>query len=91
PECMRSQLLAATPWDRHTDLHQLNLPTLVLHGREDRLVPLSAGKALAAAIPNADLVVINNAGHRLFTDQTTPATQAITAFLQTRSPQRQDV
>ncbi|MFC9688081.1 alpha/beta fold hydrolase [Kribbella sp. NPDC056951] len=95
PEGMRSQLLAATPWDRHTDLHQLTVPTLVLHGREDRLVPLSAGETLAAAIPNADLVIIPNAGHRIFTDQTTPSTQAITTFLhqvtQTRSPQRQDV
>ncbi|WP_405064238.1 alpha/beta hydrolase [Kribbella sp. NBC_01505] len=81
-EGMRSQLLAASPWDRHDELHQLDLPTLILHGRNDRLVPLSAGEALAAAIPHAELVVIDNAGHRIFTDQTLLATQAVTTFLQ---------
>jgi pimeloyl-ACP methyl ester carboxylesterase len=81
PEGIRSQLLASTPWDRYADLHQLAVPTLVLHGREDRLVPLSAGEKLAAAIPNTKFVIIDNAGHRLFTDQTTASAAAIKSFL----------
>ncbi|WP_165956794.1 alpha/beta fold hydrolase [Kribbella antibiotica] len=80
-EGLRSQLVAAAPWDRYADLHQLAVPVLVLHGREDRLVPLSAGEKLAAAIPHSELVVVETAGHRLFTDQTTTAMDAIADFL----------
>jgi pimeloyl-ACP methyl ester carboxylesterase len=38
-------------------------PTLVMHGARDRLVPLSEGKALAAAIPGARLIVYPDLGH----------------------------
>ncbi|MFK4088319.1 alpha/beta fold hydrolase [Kribbella sp. NPDC020789] len=81
PEGIRSQLLAATPWDRYADLHQLDVPVLILHGRDDLLVPLSAGEKLAAAIPHSELVVVETAGHRVFTDQTATAMEAITSFL----------
>lgn len=45
------------------DLGAITVPTLVIHGRLDRIVPCSAGMAAAAAIPNAELVVIEGAGH----------------------------
>lgn len=38
-------------------------PTLVLHGREDRVVPTALGHRLAAAIPDADLHVFGRCGH----------------------------
>jgi len=49
--------------DRTRQLRQLDVPTLVLHGRKDVLVTLSGGQATAAAIPNATLVVFNEMGH----------------------------
>jgi pimeloyl-ACP methyl ester carboxylesterase len=45
------------------DLSALAVPTLVIHGRLDAIVPLSAGGAAAAAIPGAELVVLDDAGH----------------------------
>jgi pimeloyl-ACP methyl ester carboxylesterase len=41
----------------------ITVPTLILWGREDRVVPLANGERLAAAISGAKLVVIDNAGH----------------------------
>ncbi|UJF24394.1 alpha/beta fold hydrolase [Suttonella sp. R2A3] len=38
-------------------------PTLVVHGREDRLIPPSHGKNLERAIPQARLVLIEGMGH----------------------------
>jgi pimeloyl-ACP methyl ester carboxylesterase len=38
-------------------------PTLVLHGDHDPLVPLPHGQALRDAIPGAELVVLEGAGH----------------------------
>jgi len=49
--------------DRTERLHELDLPTVVIHGADDPLITLSGGKATAAAIPNADLVVIDGMGH----------------------------
>lgn len=54
--------IAATG-DRTEWLRQVQLPTLVIHGREDPLVTLSGGEATAAAIPGADLMVFGRMGH----------------------------
>jgi pimeloyl-ACP methyl ester carboxylesterase len=35
----------------------------VIHGVDDPLVPVEAGKATAAAIPSADLLLIEGMGH----------------------------
>jgi len=44
-------------------LHHIKAPTLVIHGAEDGLIPLAHARALAGAIPQADLVTIAGAGH----------------------------
>jgi pimeloyl-ACP methyl ester carboxylesterase len=44
-------------------LKTIDLPTLVIWGREDDLVPLRFGKRLARDLPNARLVVIDDCGH----------------------------
>lgn len=41
----------------------LRLPVLLLWGRHDRIVPLSQGTRLEAAIPGAQLTVIEECGH----------------------------
>lgn len=43
----------------------MKVPTLVIHGRSDPLVPVEAGLATAAAIPNAKLHIIETMGHAL--------------------------
>jgi pimeloyl-ACP methyl ester carboxylesterase len=40
-------------------------PTLVLHGQDDPFFPTGNGEALAAEIPDARLVRLGRAGHRL--------------------------
>ena len=40
-------------------------PTVVLHGREDKLMRPSGGRAIAAAIPGARLVLFDGMGHDL--------------------------
>ena len=49
------------PWrDR---LGELAAPTLVIHGTDDPLFPLAHGEALAAEIPDAELLVLDAVGH----------------------------
>jgi pimeloyl-ACP methyl ester carboxylesterase len=51
------------PW-RHR-LHEIAVPTLVIHGSADPLFPLGHGRALADEIPRARLEVLHGAGHML--------------------------
>lgn len=51
--------------DRRAELRTLEIPTLVIHGSDDPLVPLAAGEDTAAAIPGAKLEVIRGMGHDL--------------------------
>ncbi len=51
--------------DRLSRLSQLKLPSLIIHGTADPLIPVAAGQATAAAIPNARLMIIEDMGHCL--------------------------
>jgi pimeloyl-ACP methyl ester carboxylesterase len=51
--------------DRTADLAGLQVPTLVIHGDADPLVDPSGGRATAAAIPGAQLMLISGMGHDL--------------------------
>ena len=51
--------------DRRTRLSRITTPTLVLHGEDDPLVKLPAGKDTARHIPGAQLVTIPGWGHDL--------------------------
>jgi pimeloyl-ACP methyl ester carboxylesterase len=59
--------LAAITADRNRSkrLARITAPTVVIHGKDDRLVGPSGGKATAKAIPGARLVMIDDMGHDL--------------------------
>ena len=50
---------------RAADLKQIRVPTLVIHGKSDRLIRPSGGRATARAIPGARLDLIDGMGHDL--------------------------
>jgi len=45
------------------ELARLDVPTLVVHGRNDAIVPIECSYYLAEHLPQADLFVINKCGH----------------------------
>jgi pimeloyl-ACP methyl ester carboxylesterase len=45
------------------DPAEIEIPTLILHGTADAIVPASAGHHLASTIPDAELVLLDGAGH----------------------------
>ena len=49
----------------------VSTPTLVVWGREDRVVPLECGERYAKALPQARLSIVENAGH--FVEMEQPA------------------
>ena len=66
--------------DRTAELAQLRVPTLVVHGRLDPLVTLSGGEATAAAIPDTELLVIDEMGHDIHPPLGAPIGDAIAAL-----------
>ena len=58
------QLLAVlATGDRRPLLAQIKAPTLVVHGADDPLVPVAAGRDTAAHIPGAKLEIVDGMGH----------------------------
>ena len=51
--------------DRTTALGTLDVPTLVIHGRDDTLIKPDGGTATAEAIPGANLLLVGDMGHDL--------------------------
>jgi pimeloyl-ACP methyl ester carboxylesterase len=51
--------------NRSPKLRGLKLPALVVHGLADKMVHVSGGRATAAALPGAELLLIDGMGHDL--------------------------
>jgi len=62
---LRQGVAVIASGDRTARLRSLTVPTLVIHGSADKMVDTSGGRATAAAIPGAELVVIEGMGHDL--------------------------
>ncbi|AKF11631.1 alpha/beta fold hydrolase [Sandaracinus amylolyticus] len=61
----RQAVATVASGDRTERLRALRVPTLVVHGLADTLCDPSGGRATAAAIPGAELVMIEGMGHNL--------------------------
>jgi pimeloyl-ACP methyl ester carboxylesterase len=62
---LRQMVAILTQPDRTHALHSLRVPTLVIHGLQDRMVHVSGGRATAHAVPGAELLLIHGMGHDL--------------------------
>ena len=66
PAGVARQLIAIlASGSRRKGLAAVRVPTLVIHGRDDPLVPVEAGLDTAEAVPGAELLVIDGMGHDL--------------------------
>jgi pimeloyl-ACP methyl ester carboxylesterase len=68
PGGVRRQLEAVLRWSSLRRLRHLRVPTLVIHGDRDRLIPLANGRLIATLVPGAYLHVLKGAGHVYGTD-----------------------
>ena len=61
----RQMVAIAADGNRSKLIAQVKVPTHIIHGRQDPLVPVAAGHDLAAKIPGATIDVIDGMGHDL--------------------------
>src|SRR3984893_4946635 len=81
PRGYAGQLQAIFGWEAYSRIAQISVPTLVIHGETDRLIPAANAKLIAELIPGARLVLIPHASHIFETDQPAAAHEAILEFL----------
>jgi pimeloyl-ACP methyl ester carboxylesterase len=61
----RQMLAMLASGDRRHELETIRLPTLVVHGTDDPLVPKAAGREVARLVPGAKLLELDGMGHDL--------------------------
>jgi len=67
--------------DQRSELRDINLPTLVLHGSADEDSPWQHGALLAEGIERAELVTLEGAGHSLLSQNTACVVSAMRRFV----------
>jgi pimeloyl-ACP methyl ester carboxylesterase len=82
PAHRRVQQSAVLAHDATGRLPEVTAPTLVVHGAEDRMVPLDNGRALAGLIPGARLHVVDDGAHMLPTDAPQAGAEVIRFLLE---------
>ena len=76
-----SQFSGILMWSSYFRLPSIRVPTMVVHGDSDRLVPPQNGRVVASRIPGARFHLIPDAGHLLTTDQPEACKRLMIEFL----------
>lgn len=62
------QKQAADDHDTYERVPEIKAPTMVITGEADRLIPAENSRLLASRIPDAELVILNKAGHGFYSE-----------------------
>jgi 3-oxoadipate enol-lactonase len=72
-----AQMQACIAHDTNARLPDLAMPTLVMHGTEDQLLPVDNGRLIASRVPGARLEIFDGAGHLFFWEQPQRAAELV--------------
>ncbi len=68
-EVIMEQMRAITEHDTSARLPEIALPTLVIHGTLDQMLPVQNGRMIAGLIPDSHLEIFEGVGHLFFWEQ----------------------
>jgi pimeloyl-ACP methyl ester carboxylesterase len=69
PYAMGKALRTLRDADLREDLKNINLPTLILHGKLDKICSYDLAEQMQAGIANSKLVAFEKSGHALFMEE----------------------
>jgi len=72
--------LSCSTFDEMHRLSEISVPTIVICGREDKLTPVKYSEYLQQNIPNAQLQIIERAGHMVMVEQPEAVTRVLKEF-----------
>lgn len=56
--------------DLRSDLVKITLPTLIMHGKKDKICSFDLAEQMKALLPNSHIIEFENSGHSLFLEET---------------------
>ena len=63
-------LIALRDTDLRSDLAKITIPTLIMHGKKDKICSFDLAEQMKAGIKNSQIVAFENSGHSLFLEET---------------------
>lgn len=70
--------------ETYLEIHTLQMPTLILWGEEDKLIPVENAYRFQKDLPNDTMVILQNLGHVPMEEDPKATTDVVRAFLQRR-------
>ncbi|MEW8995578.1 alpha/beta fold hydrolase [Clostridium sp.] len=65
-----------------SDLETINIPTLIIHGIHDKIVPFELGEIQSKSIKNSKLIPFNYSGHGVFYDEKDKFNEELVKFVE---------
>lgn len=81
PQVAHDDFVACDAFDSMARVAEIQIPTLIVCGREDRMTPVKYSVYLHSQIPNTQLVLIDNAGHSVMIEQAEDVNAALEDFV----------
>jgi len=75
-------LMALRDTDQRDELKNIKIPTLILHGKKDKICSFELTEQTQKLIPNAQLVAFEHSGHSLFLEETRKFNEELIKFAQ---------
>jgi pimeloyl-ACP methyl ester carboxylesterase len=82
PVVTQGDYSACNAFDVMLRVGEIQAPTIVMCGKQDRMTPPKYSEFLAAQIPGAQWVLVDNAGHNVMIEQPDVVSHALFAFVQ---------
>jgi pimeloyl-ACP methyl ester carboxylesterase len=77
----RAQRAATESFDLALYLSRIEVPALILHGKEDNIVPFSSAERMKDTLPNATLKAFEHTGHLLLVEKPKELFQEVLSFV----------
>jgi pimeloyl-ACP methyl ester carboxylesterase len=63
-------LVALRDTDLRSDLKKISIPTVIMHGKKDKICSFDLAEQMKAGISNSHIVAFENSGHSMFLEET---------------------
>lgn len=77
---MAQSLIALRDTDLRDDLAKITIPTLIMHGKKDKICSFEMAEQMKASIINSHLIPFENSGHALFLEETEKFNEELIKF-----------
>ncbi|MFB6130854.1 MAG: alpha/beta fold hydrolase [Salinigranum sp.] len=84
-DAWEAQVAAVRAFDARDRLHEVTIPALVVHGRDDAAWPVGGGRKLAEGLPRGEFLPVDGAGHLVGVEASGYVDDELLGFLESSS------